>query len=173
LEGESGAIKLVLWEKQIDEIAQGSKVRIQRGYVKTWSNERQLHAGRTGIIVPVGKRTDQTSPAATSQPQRTSWIAQNANKRYPNGSLSWWAEQARKGHVIEWEMDESGYTGKVRLDGEIMLKEVARKKLERISSRVKRNQSDREGFSDLSNEERRGELRRLAERDSDSPPESS
>jgi DNA polymerase III alpha subunit len=135
LEDESGAVKLVLWEKQINEVAQGSKIRIDGAYVKTWSDERQLHAGRTGVISLVEESTDSTSYTTISQPRHRGaikWISQNPNKTYANGSLSWWAEQAREGHVIEWEMDESGYTGKVRLDGEIMLKQAARRKLNRM-----------------------------------------
>jgi ssDNA-binding replication factor A large subunit len=58
----SGAIKLVLWDKQIDQIAQDSRIRIDGAYVKTWSNERQLHAGRTGIITLLGKRRNLTRP---------------------------------------------------------------------------------------------------------------
>jgi len=58
LEDGSGAIKLVLWDKQIEEVTQGSKICIYGAYVKTWSNERQLHAGWTGVIV---SRTNRSS----------------------------------------------------------------------------------------------------------------
>ncbi len=132
LEDKSGTITLVLWDKQIDDVAKGSKIGINGAYVKSWSGEKQLHAGRTGVMVSLGKKANSTSPTAESQPQRkgaTSWISQNPNTRYANGNLSWWAEQARKGHVIEWEMDKNRYTGRVRLDGHILSREAARKSL--------------------------------------------
>jgi CRISPR/Cas system-associated exonuclease Cas4 (RecB family) len=87
---------------------------------------------KTGAIVTLGKKANLTLSTAESQPQRrgaTSWISQNPNTRYANGNLSWWAEQARKGHVIEWEMDKNRYTGRVRLDGHILPREAARKRL--------------------------------------------
>jgi len=82
--------------------------------------------------VSLDNTSDLTSPISESQPQRkgaTSWIPQNPNTRYANGNLSWWAGQARKGHVIEWEMDKNRYTGRVRLEGQILSRETARKKL--------------------------------------------
>jgi hypothetical protein len=57
------------------------------------------------------------------------WLTQNKNKRYQNGQLSFWAEKAREGYDIEWEITDGsrfGYTGRVRLDGQIMTKEEAR-----------------------------------------------
>jgi hypothetical protein len=58
LEDETGAVKLILWEDQIEEAVQGSRIRIHGAYVQTWVNEKQLLAGKTGVIVSIDERTE-------------------------------------------------------------------------------------------------------------------
>ena len=50
LKDESGQIKLTLWNEQIDQVKQGSKVTIKNGYVNEWQGEMQLTTGKFGTM---------------------------------------------------------------------------------------------------------------------------
>jgi len=47
---DTGEIKLTLWNKEIDQVQVGDKVRITNGYVKEWHDRLQLSAGRYGKL---------------------------------------------------------------------------------------------------------------------------
>ena len=50
LRDESGQIKLSLWDDQIDQVRQGSKVRITNGYTNSFRGELRLNVGRYGKL---------------------------------------------------------------------------------------------------------------------------
>ena len=67
---DSGEIKLTLWNEDIDKIKQGSKVKINNGYVNEFQGEKQLTAGKFGkleILEPgeesEGKKEESTEEA--------------------------------------------------------------------------------------------------------------
>ena len=45
---ESGSITLVLWNEQIDQVKEGSKIKIENGYVNEWQGAAQLTLGKFG-----------------------------------------------------------------------------------------------------------------------------
>ena len=48
LKDDSGTISLVLWNEAIDQIQEGSKIKITNGYVNTWQDKMQLTLGKFG-----------------------------------------------------------------------------------------------------------------------------
>jgi len=50
LKDESGQIKLSLWDNQIDQVRQGSKVRVTSGYTNSFRGELRLNVGRYGRL---------------------------------------------------------------------------------------------------------------------------
>jgi len=46
----TGTIKLVLWNKQIDQVNVDDTVRIENGYIKSFRGEIQLNVGRYGTL---------------------------------------------------------------------------------------------------------------------------
>ncbi len=46
----TGTIKLVLWNKQIDQVNVDDTVRIENGYIKSFREEIQLNVGRYGTL---------------------------------------------------------------------------------------------------------------------------
>jgi len=55
LEDDSGAVKLTLWNDDIDNFKQGDKIKITNGYVNEFQGEKQLTSGKFGKIEKVGK----------------------------------------------------------------------------------------------------------------------
>ncbi len=54
IQDDSGTITLVLWNDQIDQVKEGSKVRITNGYVNTWQDKAQLTLGKFGKMDVLG-----------------------------------------------------------------------------------------------------------------------
>ncbi|HJU13399.1 MAG TPA: OB-fold nucleic acid binding domain-containing protein [Candidatus Nitrosotalea sp.] len=50
LKDDSGQIKLTLWDAQIKMVKQGSKVRIENGYISTFRGENSLNVGKYGKL---------------------------------------------------------------------------------------------------------------------------
>jgi replication factor A1 len=50
LRDESGQIKLSLWDDQIDQVRQGSKVRVSNGYTNSFRGELRLNVGKYGKL---------------------------------------------------------------------------------------------------------------------------
>jgi replication factor A1 len=50
LKDESGEIKLSLWDDQIDQVRQGSRVRVTNGYTNSFRGELRLNVGRYGRL---------------------------------------------------------------------------------------------------------------------------
>jgi len=50
LKDASGEIKLTLWNEQVDQVKQGSKVHITNGYVSEFKGEKQLSTGKFGKL---------------------------------------------------------------------------------------------------------------------------
>jgi len=46
----TGTIKLVLWNKQIEQVNVDDTVRIENGYIKSFRGEIQLNVGRYGTL---------------------------------------------------------------------------------------------------------------------------
>jgi replication factor A1 len=47
---DSGAVKLTLWNEQIDQVKVNSSVKIENGYVTSFRGETQLNVGRYGKL---------------------------------------------------------------------------------------------------------------------------
>jgi len=47
---DSGTVKLVLWNEQIDQVAVNDTVTIKNGYVTSFRGEVQLNVGRYGTL---------------------------------------------------------------------------------------------------------------------------
>lgn len=54
IQDDSGTITLVLWNDQIDQVKEGSKVKITNGYVNTWQDKAQLTLGKFGKMDVLG-----------------------------------------------------------------------------------------------------------------------
>ena len=50
LKDDTGQIKLSLWDAQIKMVKQGSKVRIENGYISTFRGENSLNVGKFGKL---------------------------------------------------------------------------------------------------------------------------
>ena len=50
LKDDSGDIKLSLWDDQIDQVKQGSRVRITNGYTNSFRGELRLNVGKFGKL---------------------------------------------------------------------------------------------------------------------------
>lgn len=50
IKDDSGSITLVLWNDQIDTVGQGSKIKIENGYVNEWQSKPQLTLGKFGKL---------------------------------------------------------------------------------------------------------------------------
>ena len=50
LKDDTGTIKLSLWDDQIDQVRQGSKVRVTNGYTNSFRGEVRLNVGRYGKL---------------------------------------------------------------------------------------------------------------------------
>ncbi len=50
LNDETGSIKLSLWNEQIDQVNQGSKVKVESGYTNSFQGEVRLNIGRYGTL---------------------------------------------------------------------------------------------------------------------------
>ncbi|MDE1814120.1 MAG: DNA-binding protein [Thaumarchaeota archaeon] len=51
LKDETGQIKLSLWDAQIKMVKQGSKVRIENGFVTQFKGKNSLNVGKFGKLV--------------------------------------------------------------------------------------------------------------------------
>lgn len=50
LKDDTGQIKLSLWDAQIKMVKQGSKVRIENGYISSFRGENALNVGKYGKL---------------------------------------------------------------------------------------------------------------------------
>jgi replication factor A1 len=53
LKDETGKITLTLWNEQISHVKVGDKVKIEKGYAKSFRNVLQLSTGRYGKITVI------------------------------------------------------------------------------------------------------------------------
>jgi len=53
---DTGAIKLTLWNDDIDKIRVGDKLKINNGFVSEFQGEKQLSAGRFGKLEVLGAK---------------------------------------------------------------------------------------------------------------------
>lgn len=51
LTDDTASIKLVLWNDKIRQVDEGSRIRIESGYVKEFRDELQLNIGKWGLII--------------------------------------------------------------------------------------------------------------------------
>lgn len=61
---ETGRICLTLWNKEIDQIKIGDRVRVTNGYVNQFQGVMQITAGRYGKIEVIGKIGDELEPSS-------------------------------------------------------------------------------------------------------------
>ncbi len=50
LRDDSGTVTLVLWNENIEKVAEGAKIKIENGYVNTWQDKVQLTLGKFGKL---------------------------------------------------------------------------------------------------------------------------
>src|SRR5215470_5371160 len=50
LKDASGQVRLSLWDDQIDQVKQGSKVRVTNGYTNSFRGELRLNVGKYGRL---------------------------------------------------------------------------------------------------------------------------
>lgn len=48
---DSGEINLTLWNEDIDKVKEGSKIKVENGYVNEFQGEPQLTAGKFGKLI--------------------------------------------------------------------------------------------------------------------------
>ncbi len=48
IKDDSGTMTFVLWNDQIDQVKEGSKIKIENGYVNEWQGTPQLTLGKFG-----------------------------------------------------------------------------------------------------------------------------
>lgn len=46
----SGEVKLTLWNEQVDEIKEGSKIKLENGWAKEYRGELQVSTGKLGKL---------------------------------------------------------------------------------------------------------------------------
>lgn len=54
IQDDSGTITLVLWNDAIDQVKEGTKIKITNGYVNTWQDKAQLTLGKFGKMDVLG-----------------------------------------------------------------------------------------------------------------------
>ncbi|MEM2082506.1 MAG: OB-fold nucleic acid binding domain-containing protein [Candidatus Bathyarchaeia archaeon] len=50
LSDESGAVRISLWNEQIDQVRPGDSIKVENGYVTSFRGEAQLNVGRYGKL---------------------------------------------------------------------------------------------------------------------------
>lgn len=50
LKDDTGQIKLTLWDAQIKMVKQGSKIKIENGYISSFRGENSLNVGKYGKL---------------------------------------------------------------------------------------------------------------------------
>jgi replication factor A1 len=50
LKDDSGSVKLVVWDEQIDAVGVGKEINVENGYVTSFRGETQLNIGRYGRL---------------------------------------------------------------------------------------------------------------------------
>ena len=50
IKDDTGAVKLTLWNEQIDQVNVDDTVRIENGYIRSFRGEIQLNVGRYGKL---------------------------------------------------------------------------------------------------------------------------
>lgn len=53
IKDDSGTITLVLWNDQIEIVSEGSKIKIENGYVNEWQGTPQLTLGKFGKLTVI------------------------------------------------------------------------------------------------------------------------
>ena len=53
LKDETGTIVLTLWNEQISQVMVGNKVKIEKGYAKSFRNVLQLSTGKYGTLTVI------------------------------------------------------------------------------------------------------------------------
>lgn len=71
---ETGAINLVLWDDRIDEVREGSTIKITNGFIKLFRGRMQLNLGRYGTVeeveeTAIGEVNLDNNLSETPQPQ--------------------------------------------------------------------------------------------------------
>ncbi len=67
LKDDSGSITISLWEKDIDSIGVGDKIKITNGYVSEYKGTPQLSTGKYGKIEVLEKGSGESSPSESQE----------------------------------------------------------------------------------------------------------
>lgn len=82
LEDDSGSVKLTLWNEDAEKYKVGDKVKISKGYVNEFKDEKQLTSGKFGIIEKVGEgEADLPTDSSTTceEPEEAAGIEDTSN----------------------------------------------------------------------------------------------
>jgi replication factor A1 len=84
LEDDSGAIKLTLWNENVEMFQVGDKVKITNGYVNEFQGDKQLTAGKFGKIEKIGagdveEKTDSSTTA--EEPEEASGMIDTSGEK--------------------------------------------------------------------------------------------
>lgn len=50
IKDDSGEVKLTLWNEQVDQISEGSRIKLENGWAKEYRGELQVSAGKFGKL---------------------------------------------------------------------------------------------------------------------------
>lgn len=72
IQDDSGSIRLTLWNDDVEKYKVGDKIKLTNGYVNEFQDEKQLTAGKFGVIEKVGEgevsiSTDSTTSMETPE----------------------------------------------------------------------------------------------------------
>ena len=67
LKDDSGSITISLWEKDIDSIGLGDKIKITNGYVSEYKGTPQLSTGKYGKIEVLEKGSGEPAPSESGE----------------------------------------------------------------------------------------------------------
>jgi replication factor A1 len=70
---ETGAINLILWDDRIDDVREGSTIKVTNGFIKLFKGKMQLNLGRYGSVEEVDEVIEEVNLdnnlSETPQPQ--------------------------------------------------------------------------------------------------------
>jgi len=83
IEDDSGAVKLSLWNEDVDKFGVGGKIKISKGYVNEFQGEKQLTSGKFGKIEKMGGEDDVSIPTDSSstmeEPEEAAGISEGTD----------------------------------------------------------------------------------------------
>jgi len=81
---ETGAINLVLWDDRIDEVQEGTTIKITNGFIKLFRGKMQLNLGRYGTVEEVDETIEEVNLEnnLSETPQPTGFGGRRPQRRF-------------------------------------------------------------------------------------------